>query len=224
MGPELFDKAFKEYAERWAFKHPGPADFFRTMEDASAVDLDWFWRGWFYTNDNVDVNMEEVKWFRLTEEKVDPETKNIKVKQGDLTANKRNGNASDFSNGPEPFTVTNTPESVYTEFRSRADDNAIRQKLEGKNIYQIKFRNVGGLVTPLVIEWTYKDGSKEIERIPAEVWRINEVEITKVFIKEKEAVNILLDPNFELADVEMRNNIFPRKSTESKFDQFKKNN
>ena len=98
------------------------------------------------------------------------------------------------------------------------------RNLEGKNIYQIKFRNVGGFVTPLVIEWTYKDGSKEIERIPAEVWRINEVEITKVFIKEKEAVNIVIDPNFELADVEMKNNVFPKKSSESKFDQFKKNN
>ena len=113
---------------------------------------------------------------------------------------------------------------MYPEFRSRADDNAIRQQLEGKNIYQLKFRNVGGLVTPLVIEWTYKDGSKEIERIPAEVWRVNEVEITKVFIKAKEAVNILLDPNFELADVEMRNNVFPKKTTESKFNSFKKNN
>jgi hypothetical protein len=118
----------------------------------------------------------------------------------------------------------NTPESVYGEFKSRVDDNAIRQKLAGKNIYQIKFRNVGGLITPLVVEWTFKDGSKEIERIPAEVWRINEEEITKVFIKEKEVVNIVLDPNFELADVEMRNNIFPKKMTPSKFDAFKKNN
>jgi len=224
MGPELFDKAFKEYAERWAFKHPKPADFFRTMEDASAVDLDWFWRGWFYTNDNVDVNMEEVKWFKLRSEKMDPERREVKVKQGDLASSKKNSSASDFSNGPEQFTLTNTPELLYGEFKSREDDNAIRMKLEGKNIYQIKFRNVGGLVTPLVIEWTYKDGSKEIERIPAEVWRVNENEITKVFIKDKEVVNILLDPNFELADVEMNNNVFPKKSAESRFDQFKRNN
>ena len=224
MGPELFDKAFKEYAERWAFKHPKPADFFRTMEDASAVDLDWFWRGWFYTNDNVDVNMEEVKWFKLRSEKMDPERREVKVKQGDLASSKKNSSASDFSNGPEQFTLTNTPELLYGEFKSREDDNAIRMKLEGKNIYQIKFKNVGGLVTPLVIEWTYKDGSKEIERIPAEVWRVNENEITKVFIKDKEVVNILLDPNFELADVEMNNNVFPKKSAESRFDQFKRNN
>ncbi len=122
------------------------------------------------------------------------------------------------------FHSLNTPEHLQGEFKSRVDDNAIRQKLEGKNIYQIKFKNVGGLVTPLVIEWTFKDGSKEVERIPAEIWRLNENVITKVFIKDKEVVNILLDPNFELADVEMRNNVFPKKTTTSKFDQFKKNN
>ena len=226
MGPEIFDKAFKEYAQRWAFKHPGPADFFRSMEDASAVDLDWFWRGWFYTTDNVDVDMAEVKWFKLQSETVDPENKKVKVKRGDLEseANRGKGSGNDFSNGPEEFTLLNTPEHLQGEFKSRVDDNAIRQKLEGKNIYQIKFQNTGGLVTPLVIEWTFKDGSKEIERIPAEVWRLNENVITKVFIKDKEVVNILLDPNFELADVEMRNNVFPKKTTPSKFDQFKKNN
>ncbi len=225
MGPELFDKAFQEYAQRWAFKHPGPADFFRAMEDASAVDLDWFWRGWFYTTDHVDVDMKEVKWFRLRSEKIDPEKKRLKVTKGDLELEGHGeGAMNDFSKGPKEFSLMNTPDYVYSEFKSRVDDNAIRQKLEGKNIYQIKFRNIGGLVTPLVIEWTYKDGSKEIERIPAEIWRINETEITKVFIKDKEAVNIVLDPNFELADVEMRNNVFPKKSSVSRFDQFKKNN
>jgi hypothetical protein len=224
MGPELFDKAFKEYATRWAFKHPKPADFFRTMEDASAVDLDWFWRGWFYGTDNVDVELSDVKWFKLRSEEINPESKNVKAQKGDLAAGKKDGNATDFSSGPEPFTLVNTPDQLYGEFKSRVDDNGVRQKLAGKNIYQLKFKNVGGLVTPLVIEWTFKDGSKEIERIPAEVWRVNETEITKVFVKEKEATNILLDPNFELADVEMNNNAFPKKAGPSKFDQFKKNN
>jgi aminopeptidase N len=224
MGPELFDKAFKEYAERWAFKHPKPADFFRTMEDASGVDLDWFWRGWFYSVDNVDVSVEDVKWFQLKNEQMEPEKKTIKTKKGDLTAEKNNGSATDFSNGPEQFTLTNTPDQMYGEFRSRINDNDVRKKLEGKNIYQIRFKNVGGLVTPLVIEWTYKDGSKEIERIPAEIWRINENEVVKIFVKDKEVVNIALDPNFELADVDMNNNVFPKKASESKFDQFKKNN
>lgn len=225
MGPELFDRAFKEYAQRWAFKHPKPADFFRTMEDASAVDLDWFWRGWFYTTDHVDVELADVKWFRLKTEKTDPEKKEVRVKGGDLVGGAAGSQgASDFSKGPQEFTVMNTPEQFYGEFRSRVDDNAIRQRLEGKNIYEVKFRNVGGLVTPLVIEWTYKDGSREIERIPAEVWRINETEITKVFVKEKEVVNIVVDPNSELADVQVNNNVFPKKAPESKFDQFKKSN
>ena len=225
MGPELFDSAFKEYAQRWAFRHPRPADFFRTMEDASAVDLDWFWRGWFFTNDNVDVEVSEVKWFRLKSETADPESKNVKVRSGDLASGDegQGGEGEDFSRGPQEFTLVNTPQNLYGEFRSRVDDNEIRQKLSGKNIYEVTFSNKGGLVTPLIIEWTYKDGSKEIEKIPAEVWRLNEQEVTKVFIKDKEVTNIVLDPNFELADVEMRNNVFPKKA-ESRFDKFKQEN
>ena len=225
MGPALFDSAFKEYAERWAFKHPKPADFFRTMEDASAVDLDWFWRGWFYTVDNVDVELSNVKWFRLKNEVADPENKNPKVKQGDLVSRgaSKGENQNDFGNGPEEFTLLNTPPVLYGEFRSSVDDNMIREKLRGKNIYQLTFRNKGGLVTPLVIQWIYKDGSKEVEKIPAEIWRLNEQQITKVFVKEKEVTNIVLDPNFELADVDVTNNIFP-KNAESKFDRFKREN
>ncbi|HEY0742226.1 MAG TPA: M1 family metallopeptidase [Chryseosolibacter sp.] len=224
MGPEIFDKAFKEYAERWAFKHPKPADFFRTMEDASAVDLDWFWRGWFYTTDHVDVELADVKWFKLKNQKQDPEKKKVKTQSGDLAAGKSQNAATDFSNGPEEFTLVDTPEQLYGEFKSRVDDNAVRQKLDGKNIYQLKFKNVGGLISPIVVEWTYKDGSKELERIPAEIWRINESEVTKVFVKDKEVVNIVVDPNSELADVEAKNNVFPKRSTESRFDQFKKTN
>ncbi|MEP6736136.1 MAG: M1 family metallopeptidase [Chryseolinea sp.] len=223
MGPELFDKAFREYAERWAFKHPKPADFFRSMEDASGVDLDWFWRGWFYTNDNVDVDLNEVKWFKLNSSVADPEGKGIKAKKGDLV--KASGNTpNDFGGGPQPFTLTNTPESLNLEFKSREDDNAIRSKLQNKNIYQLKFRNVGGLITPIVIQWTFKDGSTEMEVIPAEVWRMNENEFNKVFIKDKEVTNIQLDPNFELGDTDLGNNSFPRRNAPSKFDQFRKVN
>ena len=222
MGPELFDAAFKEYAQRWAFKHPKPADFFRTMEDASAVDLDWFWRGWFFTNDAVDVEVSEVKWFRLRNESADPESKNVNVTRGDLaTAQAQRGDGNDFSDGPQEFALMNTPQQLYGEFRSRVDDNAIRQKLADKNIYEITFTNKGGLVTPLVIEWTYKDGSKEIEKIPAEIWRLNENRISKVFVKDKEVTSIVLDPNFELADVDVTNNAFPKKE-ETRFDQFKR--
>lgn len=224
MGEELFDKAFKEYAERWAFKQPKPADFFRTMEDASSVDLDWFWRGWFYTTDNVDLTLEDVKWFQVKEQQVDPEKKNVKVKQGDLTANNSAGKATDFSNGPQPLSVTDTPDETYRDFRSRIDDKAVREKLEGKNLYEITLRNTGGLVSPVIIEWTYKDGSKEIERIPAEIWRLNEKEVKKVFVKDKEVTNVVIDPNYETADVNVSDNIFPKRATESKFDKFKKGN
>jgi hypothetical protein len=222
MGPELFDRAFKEYATRWMYKHPKPADFFRTMEDASAVDLDWFWRGWFYTTDHVDIAVDEVKWFKLKSTQADPENKNKTVSGGELGAKAGEKSATDFSAGPQEFTLINTPDQFYGEFKSRVDDNQVRQKLEGKNIYQVKFKNIGGLVMPLVIEWTYKDGSKQIEKIPAEIWRSNESEITKVFIKDKEVTNIVLDPNFELADAEVSNNVFPKKPADSKFDQFKK--
>lgn len=224
MGPELFDQALKEYANRWAFKHPKPADFFRTMEDASAVDLDWFWRGWFYSVDNVDVAIHDVKWFRMKDVEADPERKTVRAGQGELSASGGNGTATDFSNGPQEFTVVNTPDQLYGEFRSRINDNDVRRQLAGKNIYQITFRNVGGLVTPLIIEWTYKDGTKEIEKIPAEIWRLNETEVTKVFVKEKEVVNIVFDPNAELADVEIRNNVFPKRIIDSRFDRFKKEN
>lgn len=205
MGPELFDRAFKEYANRWMYKHPKPADFFRTMEDASGVDLDWFWRGWWYSTDKVNLAIDEVKWFKLSGEKASEANKN-------------------FAGGPLPFTVVNTPPQMYGEFRGTIDDQAVRQKLAGKNMYQVKFRNIGGLVMPVVIEWTYSDGSKEIERLPAELWRINEQEATKVFVKDKEVAGIVLDPNLELADVDMSDNAFPKKSVESKFEQFKKQN
>jgi hypothetical protein len=223
MGPELFDKAFKEYAQRWAFKHPKPADFFRTLEDASAVDLDWFWRGWFYTTDNVDVTLDEVKWYKVKNEQVDPEKKNVTVKQGDVGAKKPGDKASDFSNGPQEFTLINTPDNYYGEFRNRINDNDIRQKLETKNLYEVTLKNTGGLISPVIIEWTFKDGTKELERIPAEIWRTNESEVKKIFVKEKEVVNIVIDPNLETADINVNDNVFPKKPTENKFDQFKKN-
>jgi hypothetical protein len=224
MGHELFDKAFKEYAQRWAFKHPKPADFFRTMEDASAVDLDWFWRGWFYTTDNVDVGLDEVKWFKTKDVHVDPEKKNVKVTRGDLPANPAAGKASDFSHGPQEFTLTNTAEGSYGEFKNKIDDNAIRHTLDGKNLYEITIKNKGGLVTPVIIEWTFKDGSKEIDRLPAEIWRENEQVVKKVFVKEKEVVNVVIDPNFETADTNLNDNVFPKRQSQSKFDLFKKGN
>ncbi|QOI96699.1 MAG: M1 family metallopeptidase [Flammeovirgaceae bacterium] len=223
MGKDLFDKAFKEYSQRWAFKHPMPADFFRTMEDASAVDLDWFWRGWFYTTDNVDQTVDYVKWYKLKNEQTTPE-KNVSVKKSSASASTGAKTYTDFSAGPEPLTVLPTDERFYTEFRSRLDDKAIINKLQNKNIYEIKLSNKGGLMMPVIIEWTFKDGSKEIERIPAEIWRTNEQTVTKVFVKEKEVVSVVLDPFKETTDVNASDNVFPKRSEPSKFDTFKKGN
>ena len=222
MGPELFDKAFKEYAQRWAFKHPKPADFFRTMEDASAVDLDWFWRGWFYTVDNVDVDLAAVKWFKIKSEKKGLENKEVKTSAGDLAAANQ-ANATDFSQGPQEITMINTPDNFYGEFKNKVNDAGIRLQTEGKNLYELTLKNKGGLVTPLIIEWTYADGTKELEKIPAEIWRTNETEIKKVFMKEKQVTNVVIDPNQDTGDVDNANNTFPRKPVESKFDQLKRN-
>jgi hypothetical protein len=222
MGPELFDRAFKEYAQRWAFKHPMPADFFRTMEDASAVDLDWFWRGWFYSTDNVDFTLDNVKWFKISKPVVDVESRNKKVKEGNLSAGANENIPKDFSNGPQPFNVLPTDERFYREFQSRIDDKAMISNLENKNFYEIKISNKGGLVMPVIIEWTYKDGTKEIEKLSAEIWRTNESSFTKVFLKEKEVVNVVLDPGKVTSDINTDDNVFPRVDKPSKFDEFKK--
>ncbi|HEY9487780.1 MAG TPA: M1 family metallopeptidase [Chryseosolibacter sp.] len=219
MGRELFDMAFKEYSERWAFKHPMPADFFRTMEDASAVDLDWFWKGWFYTTHANDQTLEEVKWYRLETDKSDLENKGVHAQQGDLASEAKN---KDFSNGPQPFRLMATDPRFYGEFRSAVDDNQIMAKLRNKNIYEVTISNKGGLVMPVVIEWTFKDGTKELEKIPAEVWRINEKKVTKVFVKDKEVTNVMIDPNMETADINIEDNIFPKFQQPSKFEEFKK--
>ncbi len=220
MGPELFDKAFKEYSTRWAFHHPKPADFFRTMEDASAVDLDWFWRGWFYTTDVCDQSIDKVKWMRVRKDQNSVENKGKSVKKGDLASGEKNNN--DFSGGPEPFTILPTDERLYDDFRNRVDDKALIAKMENKNFYEVTLTNKGELIMPVVIEWTYKDGTKEIEKIPAEIWRNNEKTVTKVFVKEKEVTNIVLDPKKETSDIEEGDNVFPRVARETKFDQLKK--
>jgi hypothetical protein len=222
MGKELFDKAFKEYCQRWAFKHPKPGDFFRTLEDASAVDLDWFWKGWFYTTDVNDQTIDQVKWYRLKTDKSNLEQKNVTAQKGDLATKGGDEKKFDnFNNGPQEFTLIETNPQFYGEFLSRVDDKAIMQKLENKNIYEVTLKNKGGLVMPVIIEWTFKDGTKELETIPAEIWRINESKVTKVFVKEKEVTGIMLDPNLQTADINIEDNIFPKVQKDSKFDEFK---
>lgn len=222
MGPELFDQAFKEYSRRWAFKHPKPADFFRTMEDASAVDLDWFWKGWFYTTDNVDIEVADVKWFRVQGEDQNLETR-VNAQGGNLGQNSGEADGNPFYGQPQEFKLTDS--QVRGEYRGEIDNEAIKKRFAGKNIYQITFKNNGGLITPLVIEWTFKDGTKEVETVPAEVWRYSETEVNRIFVKDKEVDNVVFDPYKQLADVDATNNVFPKKNAkDSRFDKFKKGN
>ncbi len=220
MGEEEFDHAFKEYATRWAFKHPEPADLFRTMEDASGVDLDWYWKGWFYTIDNVDIELSNVRWFKVNTVSKGMEGQNQSGKIEN--ANKdEDGNNLDFSNGPEKLTITDTGSRYYGEFMNRVDDEAIRKKNAKKNFYELTLKNNGGLVMPIIIEWNYTDGTKEIEMIPAEIWRSNESKVTKVFAKDKEVASIVIDPELRTADVNTENNVFPKVEEKSKLEEFK---
>ena len=218
MGPELFDKAFKTYAERWAFKHPTPADLFRTLEDASAVDLDWFWRGWFYGTDYVDVDLANVRWFQMQTEENGLETKNIKG-AGQGIDGKSDGK-KDFGSAPQPF-VFQEWNGGLGEYRQSMDQNKIKKSAEGKNFYELTLKNQGGLVSPVIIQWTYVDGSVELEKIPAEIWKINEKEVTKVFIKNKEVAKIVIDPDQMTADAYTDNNVYPRSNEGDRFEQFK---
>lgn len=218
MGPELFDKAFKTYSERWAFKHPTPADLFRTMEDASAVDLDWFWRGWFYGTDYVDVSLDDVKWYRMAVEEDGLETRR---KKGGNQAIKGNDQRTgkNFDSEPRPFVLEEL--SGYGEYRQMIDQAKIKDGAAGKNFYELTFKNKGGLVTPIIIEWTFADGSTELQKIPAEIWKINEQEVKKVFVKEKEVTKIVLDPNEMTADTFTDDNVFPRSEEGDRFEKFK---
>jgi len=223
MGPETFDIAFKEYAQRWAFKHPKPSDFFRTLEDASAVDLDWFWRGWFYGTENVDMTLDNVKWYKLRNNQANLEQKNKSVKKGDLGSGTGDGkNNQNFNNGPEFFTVLPTDDKLYDEFQNKVNDKAVITKLENKNFYEITLTNKGGLLMPVIIQWTYKDGSKETETLPAEIWRLNETKVIKVFAKDKEVVNVVIDPDGKTTDVNAADNAFPRAPQVNKFEEMKK--
>ena len=239
MGRELFDYAFKVYSERWAFKHPTPADFFRTMEDASGVDLDWFWHGWFYTTDHVDIAIEDVKWYKIDSK--DPRKENEWKREDYAVANydiaternkkdvpqtavERNPNLNDFYNSYDRFEVSNRAVSSYQTFYASLSEEEKKIVSKDMNFYEIHFKNVGGLIMPLIIEFTYADGTKEVEHIPAEIWRLNNEKISKVFVKEKEVVNITLDPYLETADVDTENNYYPERNVPSRFELFKRNN
>ena len=216
MGPELFDYAFKKYAERWAFKSPSPADFFRTMEDASAIDLDWFWRGWFYTTDYVDIGVEEVKHYRMQTEEEGLEKRHISGEDKKLNTEQKR-----FTEEVNTFIFKNTEAKEYREFKNKFNEIEMKEGFADQNFYEVKLANKGGLVMPVIIEWSYADGSTEREKLPAEIWRKNEKEVTKVFVKFKEVVGIVIDPNKETADADTGNNQYPNVVQESRFDKFK---
>ena len=237
MGRKLFDYAFKEYARRWAFKHPTPDDFFRTMEDASAVDLDWYWRGWFYSTDPVDISLDSVKWFNpnLASQPVFKEVTRIFVNQkpfDDISRikNREEGitfkvdqdtTLRDFYSKYKAYKV-NPAETIISKIYADTLSLAEKEKLIGKGlIYELSFTNKGGLVSPLIIEWTFLDGTQEIDRISSYIWRKNENHITKVFLKEKEVKSIKLDPLRETADIDESNNIWPITSQPSHFEIYK---
>jgi len=245
MGRQLFDYAFKEYARRWAFKHPTPADFFRTLEDASGEDLDWFWRGWFYGIDACDISLDTVKYFKadvnaipsLTKDSTamrsldkprvnsfedvskirNREDKNITfLTDADTTLRdfywKYDRNIEKYDS--TKYAVTLSPQTETLD----ADGKA---KYENKNVYELTFSNKGGLVMPIIVEWTFKDGTKEVDRIPAQVWRLNEKKVVKTFVKDKEVASIKLDPMRETADIDESNNSWGTIPEPTKFQMFK---
>lgn len=214
MGHDLFDHAFKAYAQRWAFRHPKPADFFRTMEDASAMDLDWFWRGWFFTTDVVDLSVDDVKWYRMT----DPQQVETTV----VASGKTPGSGDNaLAQKPNRLRVMPADEMEYREFKSRLDDRKILDEIRDRNFYEVTFSNKGGLAMPIIIQWTYRDGTQEIEKLPAEIWRKNENKVTKVFLKEKEVAEIQIDPFGETTDINEGDNAYPRRETPDRLDTFR---
>ncbi len=238
MGRELFDYSFKTYSERWAFKHPTPADFFRTMEDASAVDLDWFWRGWFYTNDHVDISLDQVNWFKVST--ADPEIENplAKLKQeknntfiGDTknrtliseTVDETDQQSVDFYTTYDPFLTNILDKEEYIEYMNNLDDQEKELLAGDENYYELHFSNLGGLVMPVILEFEFIDGTKEVVRIPSEIWKRNDEKVKKVFILDQELSRVTLDPFLETADVDRDNNYWPARIEPTRFELYKQN-
>ena len=223
MGHELFDYAFKTYANRWKFKHPTPEDFFRTMEDASAVDLDWFWRGWFYTTDYNDIGIKEVKKYFVSNE---PSTD---AKNSPKPRRRRDTNIGPMVYMIAEGTVDFKPE-LNKPFKSsdyQALDEYINQHFtaeekltlnEPKYFYQVTFDKPGGLVMPILVEITFEDGTTENHYFPAQIWRINDQEVSRTFATKKVIKKIVLDPKEETADIDTANNSWPKTVEKSKFD------
>jgi len=237
MGRELFDYSFKMYCERWKFKHPSPADFFRTMEDASAVDLDWFWRAWFYTTDYVDISLDEVNWYELNT--MDPNVEHAFKKEEDEnadkfigdtrnlttvkeTVNERDDNIDDFYGKRDIYAVDALHLEDYETFKKNLTKEELALLNSGKQFYELKFTNKGGIPMPLILRFTFTDNTTEVVRIPAEIWRRSELEVSKVFMFDKEVSAIRLDPFLETADTDLNNNSWPEERQPTRYELFKK--
>ncbi|RSK42012.1 M1 family metallopeptidase [Mangrovimonas spongiae] len=225
MGEELFDYAFREYSQRWMFKHPTPEDFFRTMEDASAFDLDWFWRGWFYTTDWVDIGVKDVKKYYVSSEP-NEYVKNI-VKQRGMKMSDLPPLVYMVEDGSEEYKesmkdqdlmdIPTVKEYVMDNF-SEEEQRNIKQP---KYFYNVTFEKPGGLVMPIIVEYSYADGTSKTEHYPAQIWRYNDNEVSKAIASDKEIIGITVDPNLETADVDTANNSWPKQEQQSAFDKFK---
>ena len=227
MGRELFDHAFHTYAQRWMFKHPTPEDFFRTMEDASALDLDWFWRGWFYTTDYTDIGVEDVKKYYVTDKQTEKGRELLEryganpdevdaiyvVEEGDKEFEKSMKGKSILENSKK------LNEYVMDNFSSEERNNLKVPKY----FYQVTFNKPGGLVMPLIVEFTYDDGSTEMKKYPVQVWMKNDNTVTKTIASNKEITKVVVDPDLETADVDLSNNSWPKEETPNEFEQFKNN-
>lgn len=242
VGRELFDFAFKEYSRRWMFKRPEPADLFRTLEDASGVDLDWFWRGWFYTTDHVDISLDAIYQLRLDtkdpdidftrrrEEDADKPTKvgvRLNEEAGTKTWVDRHPDIKDFYDENDIFTVTNKERNEYKKFLEGLKDwerTAFERAVkEDKNYYVLEFSNIGGLVMPIILELELSNGKKERIHIPAEIWRRNPKEVRKLIVLEKgtELTSVIIDPDWETADANIENNHYPRRMIPSRLESYK---
>lgn len=236
MGRELFDYAFKEYCQRWKFKHPEPADFFRTLEDASGVDLDWFWRGWFFETDPVDIGIQSVICWKLNPS--DPNiTKTLAKQQYEKTSqnltNIKNDTLikqyyisdkpelKDFYNQYDEYAVTNREIEAYRNYVNNLSESQQKLLQSNQYFYVLEFNNAGGMLMPIIIQVTYKDGSKEVFRFPVELWVKNTITCTKEIISNQEIVEFQLDPFLETADIDTSNNVFPRKPEVSRFELFR---
>ena len=234
LGRELFDIAFKEYARRWRFRRPLPADFFRTMEDASGVDLDWFWRGWFYSTDHCDLSIDTVRVYEINTSNPDVEKKIQRERrdgQPKTLSQQRNEpvkkrideipDLKDFYNTYDTLEVTEAERKAYARFLKGLNDTQ-RKQLEAKTkFYILDIKNQGGLVMPVILELELEDGTKREIRIPAEIWRHNAEKVSKLVISEKTVKSFTLDPHLETADTDLSNNHFPPRLIPSRFQLYK---